>query len=215
MDNSPQRIVIIGNGEDWQKEKIVHFCQKADYIIAADNGLALLHRFNLKPNLIIGDLDSISPPLLKQYHGIPIKKYPSKKDFTDSELSIQKAISMNPKEIILLAMTGNYFDHSYAAVINLFRNDQQGIKMKIITSNSVIFPITGDISLLQMKGRRFSLFPLGPVKQFTMVGSQYQFSKKNLTITDYSISNVIVDDKLEINFKKGLLFCVLFDPGFQ
>jgi len=215
MTKSLRRIVIVGNGEDWQKEKIVHFCQKADYIIAADNGLSLLHRFHITPDLIIGDLDSVSPSLLQVYDQIPMEKYPSKKDFTDSELSIRKAISMNPKEIVLLAMIGNYFDHSYAAVINLFRNDQQGIEMKIITSNSVIFPITGEISLLQMKGRRFSLFPLEPVKQFTMVGSQYQFSKKNLTITDYSISNVIVNDNLEINFKKGMLFCVLFDPGFQ
>lgn len=215
LDNSPQRILIIGNGEDWKKEKIIQFCQEADYIIAADNGLSLLHRFHVTPDLIIGDLDSVSPSLLQLYNQIPMEKYPSKKDFTDSELSIQKALNMNPKEIILLAMTGNYFDHSYAAVINLFRNYQQGIEIKIITSNSVIFSITGEISLLQLKGRRFSLFPLGPVKQFTMVGSQYQFSKKNLTITDYSISNVIVDDKLEINFKKGMLFCVLFDPGFR
>ena len=122
---------------------------------------------------------------------------------------------MNPEEILLLAMTGNYFDHSYASIINLFRNNQPDIKMKIITSNSVIFPVTGKISLLKMKGRRFSLFPISTIKQFTMTGTQYYFSKKNLFTTDYSISNVIIDDKLEINFKEGMLFCVLFDRGYQ
>jgi len=210
-----KKIAIVGNGENWQKDKIVSICQKSDYIIAADNGLSLLHRFDITPNLIIGDLDSVSPLLLQYYHQIPIDKHPVKKDLTDSELCIQKAISMDPKEITLLAMTGNYFDHSYATLINLFRNDQQGIEIKMITSNSVIFPVTRKMNLQHLKGRRFSLFPMGPVKQFTMLESQFQFSKKNLTITDYSISNVIVDDKLEINFKKGMLFCVLFDPGFQ
>jgi thiamine pyrophosphokinase len=48
-----------------------------------------------------------------------------------------------------------------------------------------------------------------------MSGSQYNFSKENLAITDYSISNVIVEDKLEINLQEGKLFCVLFDEGFQ
>jgi len=210
-----QKIVIVGNGEDWKKEKIIQFCRDSDYIIAADNGLSLLHRFNLKPDLIIGDLDSVSSSLLKEYKQIPVEKYPQKKDFTDSELCIQKAITMNPKEILLLAMTGNYFDHSYASIINLFRNNQPDIKMKIITSNSVIFPVTGKISLLKMKGRRFSLFPISTIKQFTMTGTQYYFSKKNLFTTDYSISNVIIDDKLEINFKEGMLFCVLFDRGYQ
>ncbi len=210
-----QKIAIVGNGEDWKKEKIIQFCQEADYIIAADNGLALLHHLHIKPDIIIGDLDSVSPTLLQHYPEIPIEKHPSKKELTDSELSIQKAISMNPRELLLLAMTGRYFDHSYASIINLFRNHKQDIKIKIVTSNSVIFPITGKISLLHLKGRRFSLFPLSPIKQFSMSGSQYQFPKKNLTITDYSISNVIIDKRLEINFKEGKLFCVLFDQGFQ
>jgi len=200
MGELPQKIVIVGNGEDWKREKIISFCQKSDYIIAADNGLSLLHRFDITPDLIIGDLDSVPPSLLKHYHQIPVEKHPIKKDFTDSELCIKKAIAMNPKEILLLAMTGNYFDHSYASIINLFRN---------------YFPVTGKMALLKMKGRRFSLFPLSIIKRFTMVGAQYQFSKKNLTTTDYSISNVIIDDKLEINFKEGMLFCVLFDEGFQ
>ncbi len=215
MDKSLERIVITGNGEDWKKEKIIYFCQQADYIIAADNGLSLLNRFNITPDLIIGDLDSVSQTLLQHYSEIPIEKHPSKKNLTDSELSIQKAISMNPKEIVLLAMTGNYFDHSYAAIVNLFRNYKQDIKMKIITSNSVIFPVTERMSLPNLKGRRFSLFPLSPIKHISLIGSQYNFSKENLTITDYSISNVVVDSKLEINFEKGSLFCVLFDPGFQ
>ena len=215
MNSSYQRIMIVGNGEDWKKEKIIYFCQKADYIIAADNGLSLLHRFHITPDLIVGDLDSVTPSLLQYYHQIPVEKFPTKKDFTDSELSIQKAISMNPEEIILLAMTGRYFDHSHASMLNLFRNYKQDIKIKIVTSNSVIFPITGKISLLHLKGRRFSLFPVSPIKQFSMSGSQYQFPKKNLTIIDYSISNIIINEKLEIDFENGMLFCVLFDPGFQ
>ncbi len=210
-----QGIVIVGNGEDWQQEKIVYFCQKADYIIAADNGLAILHRFQLKPDLIIGDLDSVSPLLLKHYPHVPVEKYPSQKDFTDSELSIHKAISMHPKEIILLAMTGNYFDHSYASIINLFRNYQSDTEIKIITSNSMIFPVMQKTTLQNLKGRRFSLFPLCPVRKFSLVGARYQFSKNNLEVTDYSMSNVIISDRLEINFEEGMLFCVLFDPNLQ
>ncbi len=208
------RIVIVGGGEDWQKEKIISFCQKGDFIIAADNGLLILHQIHITPDLIIGDLDSVSADLLKKYPAVPIEKFPDKKDFSDLELSIKKAITMNPKEIILLAVTGNYFDHSYASIINLFRNRYNGA-IKIITSNATIFPIRGKTTLLHVKGRRFSLFPLSKIKNFTMEGAQYQFSKKNLQVTDYSLSNVIVGERLKINVEKGLLFCVLFDKGWQ
>lgn len=215
MNISPQRIVIIGNGEDWQKEKVCSFCQSANFIIAADNGLSLLQKFNIDPDLIIGDLDSASPALLKDYSHVPIEKFPVRKDFSDSELCIKKAITMNPEEIILLAVTGNYFDHSYASIVNLFRNYKSQIKIKIVTANSTIFPIIEKTVLFQLKGRRFSLFPLTTIKNFTMSGAQYQFTKKNLKPTDYSLSNVIIEEKLEINLDQGKLFCVLFDQGWQ
>ena len=215
MTKPVQRIIIVGNGEDWQKEKVILFCQTADFIIAADNGLSLLHQFNITPDLIIGDMDSVSSVLLQHYPDIPVEKFPAKKDLSDAELAIKKAITLNPGEIILLAVTGNYFDHSYAAVINLFRNYQPGIEIKIITSNSLIFPIKKKTTLLHLKGRRFSLFPISDIKNFSMQGAQYQFSKKNLKVTDYSLSNVIVQEKLEINLEKGMLFCVLFDKGWQ
>lgn len=215
MTKPAQKIIIVGNGEDWQKEKVISFCQTADFIIAADNGLSLLHQFNITPDLIIGDMDSVSSVLLQHYPDIPVEKFPAKKDFSDTELAIKKAITLNPGEIVLLAVTGNYFDHSYAAIINLFRNYQPGIEIKIITSNSLIFPIKKKTTLLHLKGRRFSLFPISDIKNFSMQGAQYQFPKKNLKVTDYSLSNVIVQEKLEINLEKGMLFCVLFDKGWQ
>lgn len=207
------KIVIVGNGEDWQKEKIISYCKRADFIIAADNGLALLHQYNITPDLIIGDLDSVSPSLLQQFPGTPVEKFPAKKDYSDLELSIKKAIGLNPKEIILLAVNGNYFDHSFAAIVNLFRYNIPEIEMKIINSNSLIFPIFKKTILQQFKDRRFSLFPLSAVHNFSMQGAQYSFPKKDLEVTDYSLSNVITEAKLEINLDEGILFCILFDEG--
>lgn len=215
MEKPFNKIVIIGNGNDWKREKILSFCKEADFIIAADNGLSILHLFNITPDLIIGDMDSVSPDLLELYHNIPIERFPDKKNFSDSELCIKKATTMNPEEIILLAVTGNYFDHSYASIVNLFRNYKSQFKIKIVTANSTIFPIIEKTILLQFKGRRFSLFPLTTIKNFTMSGAQYQFPKKNLKPTDYSLSNVIIEEKLEITLEKGKLFCVLFDQGWQ
>ena len=215
MIKSVQKIVIVGNGEDWQREKVLSYCQRADLIIAADNGLSLLHKLDITPDLIIGDLDSAPTHLLEQFDRTPIEKFPTRKDYSDLELGIKKAISMNPGEIILLAVTGTYFDHSYAAIINLFRNAKPDIELKIVTSNSLIFPIKKKTTLRNLKGRRFSLFPLGNIKNFSMKGAQYQFCQNNLKFTDYSLSNVIIADELEINLDEGMLFCVLFDENFS
>ena len=214
MDNI-QQIAIIGNGEDWKKEKIVHYCRKADFIMAADNGLSLLHQLKTRPNLIIGDFDSVPASILNHYQDIPREEYPADKDLSDSELCLRKAIQLKSKAIDLLAMTGNYFDHSYATIVNLFRNNYEEININVITSNATIFPVSRDMVLNHVKGRRFSLFPLTAVSDFSMKGAQYNLSKSQLSIMDYSLSNVIISEKLTLHFQKGLLFCVLFDPGYR
>ena len=135
-------ISIIGNGEDWDEKKIKDYCKVSDFIIAADNGLSVLDELNITPNLIIGDLDSVPEKILVKYKKIPLERYAKEKDLTDSEISLQKAISLKPKKISLLAMTGTYFDHSLANILNLYRNYVPNIETEVITHNATIFPIT-------------------------------------------------------------------------
>ena len=103
-------ISIIGNGEDWNSTKIKDYCKNSDFIIAADKGLSILDQLNITPDLIIGDMDSVPEKVLGKYKNIALEKYPKEKDLTDSEISLKKAISLKPKKISLLAMTGSYFD---------------------------------------------------------------------------------------------------------
>ncbi len=208
------QISIIGHGEDWDFSKIRDYCQSSDYIIAADNGLSVLDELNITPDLIIGDLDSIPENILAKYKNIPLERYVKEKDLTDSEISLQKAISLKPKKIFLLAMTGSYFDHSLANIINLCRNYQPNIGIEVITGNAVIFPITFKKEFSGLSGRRFSLFPLGKVSGISVTGAKYPLKNPDFSPTDYSISNVIEANCFSIEIKKGYLLFILYDKGY-
>ena len=208
-------ISIIGNGEDWNSAKIKDYCKNSDFIIAADNGLSILDQLNITPDLIIGDMDSVPEKVLGKYKNIPLEKYAREKDLTDSEISLQKAISLKPEKISLLAMTGSYFDHSLANIINLYRNYEPNIEIEVITHNAVIFPITFKREFSGLVDRRFSLFPIGKVSGISITGAKYPLKNPDFKPGDYSISNVIKENNFSIKIERGFLLFILYNKGYK
>lgn len=210
-------ISIICNGDDYKEEKIKEYCKRSDYIIAVDGGLYILDKLSIKPNIIIGDMDSVSDDMINKYSSVQKEVYSTDKDLTDSEIAIKNAMKLQPKEICLFAVTGDYIDHSIANILNLLRNTDKNIELKLITKNSSILPIADQKKYLNnYKGRRFSLFPIGNIKDLRMAGCKYTFkNKKDLSPLDYSISNVITENQAIVEIKKGMAVIVIFDEKIK
>ena len=62
-----ENIVIVASGEDYEKNKILNYCENSDYIISVDGGLNILDKLRIKPSIIIGDMDSVDKKLLTKY----------------------------------------------------------------------------------------------------------------------------------------------------
>lgn len=90
------KILIMSGGNlklDWAGKFLKD--RKYDYIIAADSGLEHLLDLGLKPNLILGDYDSLDSKIYDQIRDDEnIIKYPRKKDYTDTEIALRKAIEL-------------------------------------------------------------------------------------------------------------------------
>ena len=72
------RILIFANGELPDINKVRAILQEDDFIICADGGTRHASSLDLKPALVIGDLDSADSGHLQQLQadGIPIEKHP-------------------------------------------------------------------------------------------------------------------------------------------
>ena len=91
------RFLLFLNGEINDFSYINPMLLCSDFIIAVDGGLKYIDKLGIKPNLLIGDFDSATWGLLKKYSNIDTLEYPSKKDFTDLELAIEKNINADIK----------------------------------------------------------------------------------------------------------------------
>ena len=102
-----ERAVIISNGRVICKKFFIKMIKKSDYIIAANGGSNHAKNFGLIPDIIIGDLDSISKEdyLFFLKNGSDFKKYDPIKNKTDIHLAIDYAIEQRSPTFTLLAQS--------------------------------------------------------------------------------------------------------------
>jgi thiamine pyrophosphokinase len=85
-------------------------------IVAADGGLDVALDADLRPDLLVGDLDSITADgLAWAEHHIGIERHPADKDATDTELALLSAVQLTPHRITLVG-GGDRLDHTIAAI---------------------------------------------------------------------------------------------------
>ena len=100
-----------------------------DLIIAADGGLAYTESIGVKPDLVLGDFDSLGKKPSGDYQ---ILTFPPEKDYTDLMLAAEEGFNRGAKTFYLLGATGGRMDHTLAniqVVVNLTR---RGCKVYLI-----------------------------------------------------------------------------------
>ena len=108
------RVIIFANGEIPDLKKARALLQPDDYIICADGGSRHALALNLKPDLVIGDMDSIQKGHWQRLKksGISIELFPRDKNETDLELAVHRAIDMRPGQIVIIAALGGRLDQT-------------------------------------------------------------------------------------------------------
>ena len=92
-------------------------CRRDALVIAADGGLDHARAAGLDPDVLVGDLDSISAiGLAWASEHAEVVRHPIDKAATDTELAIAHAATLAPARILLLAGQGDRLDHAVAAL---------------------------------------------------------------------------------------------------
>ena len=185
-----------------------------DNIIAVDKGLESLYLLKILPNHIVGDFDSVNETIINFYNtkNIPIHKYNPEKDYTDTDIAIKLAISLNSTNITIIGATGTRLDHTLANIHILCTCLEEEISCKIIDPYNKIYLIASKIELQKSNiyGKYISLIPLtSTVNGVTLNGFKYPLKDYTLKIGEsLGISNEVVDDVATIEIKEGILIVI-------
>jgi len=177
------------------------------YIIAADAGYMSLLDNGIRPDLVVGDFDSLgAAPDFDN-----IVTVPAEKNDTDMALAIKQGLAYGCKVFIIDGGIGGRLDHTLANIqllkeLNL--HDAYGILLGI---DSCITSITnGVIDFEPSRHGLISVFTLGNIADgVTLAGLKYPLD--DYTMTDnypIGVSNEFTDSSARISVKQGtLLIC--------
>lgn len=206
------KAIIIANGSYLNKEKFIDLYEDDDYIICADGGLNYAYDINIKPNLLLGDLDSVNQDYLNFYKDIDINRYKPEKDYTDTELAIITAIKLGYTEVCLICATGTRLDHTSANINLIEKYCKYNINISVIDNNNIIYGITGKrlIYKKDVESKYISLIPITDnIYIKYLKGFKYSLNSTSVPRgSTLCISNEIVQEEAEINLVEGFALLI-------
>ena len=214
MNNNIEKILIFVNGEtqitDFELEEIL----PVDKVICADGGTKISLKLGIFPDIIVGDLDSITEDIEKRLakHKVEWKIYPTDKDETDLELAVKEAVKFKPNSIYFVGLLGGRIDHTLANIFFLERLKDLNIEPYVIDRKLRIYIMKGEEEkvIWGNKGDTLSLIPLSDVVEGIYLeglkyGLNYEPLYRNLT---RGISNMFISYQAKISIQKGTLLVI-------
>lgn len=182
-------------------------------VIACDSGMEFFRRNGLYPDLILGDFDSADTAAVNYFTNqtdVRIEQFPARKDWTDTELAVRRALELLPDHIDLAGATGSRLDHVLGNLQLLALGMEAGVPIFLLDEHNRVRLIDRTFTLPKREqyGDFVSLIPCGgTVRGLTLRGMKYPLDGAVLT-PDISlgISNEIVDEAAVISFTEGRLF---------
>ena len=193
----------------------------AALVVAADGGARHAAALDLRPTIWVGDGDSVAPGDLERLaaDGAEIRRVPSAKDESDTELAVLAAIERGADEIVILgALGGARTDHALANVGLLahpWLAARRGLLLDAGARISFLRAPASDGSAIARAlpgrvGDLVSLLPLGDgVEGVTTSGLRYPLTDEPLPAGPArGLSNVRDDARATVTVRRGMLLIV-------
>lgn len=199
--------IVIAGGPNKDLSALVSRLTCAKKIVCADSGADALCAFDIVPDTVWGDMDSIAPETAKwlEEKHVPVKLFPVDKDMTDTELCLT-SLPQEEKILLITSLTGRP-DHVMTNLMMAMRYTEEGYDIQVTDGVTWVFPINGEQKWrvpeeLTDSRLTYSLIPLGKgAVGVTTVGMKYPLANHTLIPgSSFTVSNEVDMTKKEHGF---------------
>ena len=205
-----QGFLIIANGE-WPPESIwLPLTAQSKCVIACDGAAAQCFENDVKMDVVIGDMDSLSEHderRLRDDDNVAFVRQTSQEE-NDLVKAMKWSIKQGAESIEVFGIEGGDFDHQFAAILSLC---EVPFSTRIHTSQSIIQRV-GKLPLTLHsieKNSSFSLFAVGPVEGVNLTGAEWPLSNQTLSPGTRGIHNKSTGETLHLECLSGELLLFL------
>ena len=174
-------------------------------VIAVDGGFASLEEAGRKPDMALGDFDSLG----YVPRGIRTVRFSSHKDKSDMELALERAKTDGADEAIVFGALGRRLDHTLANLQLFARFSEAGLRVTAIGEAEAIVFVTGP-DAFEAPARE-----IGTVSVFAMNdacegvferGLEWELDDVTLTNrTSWGLSNQLIGEAVMIGVERGTI----------
>ncbi len=203
MEGHGQAILAIG-GDAPPFSLVSHEFIPGRLVVAVDSGLDLLRSWNLSPDLIVGDMDSLSDAsILDGFPRNAIVQLDRAKDESDTEAALRVCAERGIVSTVMIGGGGGRLDH-LLALRSLFER-QRRPQLWYLPHEVVTLVESGQDRFFSVApGSLVSVFPLAPGSRLMRSrGLRWPLEGLSWGPGDYGLSNESTDSEVMVGAGKG------------
>lgn len=203
---APEGLLVIG-GTGPMPALLSECARDAGFVVAADSGLDSCVAADVVPDLVVGDMDSLSDPaLLRGFPADRVLVFPRDKDETDTEIGLRILHERGWSRVTIAGGAGGRIDH-LLGVAGLF--EREAPPARWITGSEDLLLVGAEAVFTGWSGSTVSVFPVGDrASDLHSEGLKWPLDGLELRRGFCGISNVATADRVVIRVGLGKLLVV-------
>lgn len=201
--------MVICNGQAPSRALARRLARESDYIVAADGGANVARRYGIRPDVIIGDLDSLRPSTRKYFRTSTIVHL-NRQDNTDLEKTLDFLVDEKNRSATIIGATGKRLDFTLGN-LSVVWNYTRRISLAFVGDGWTALPVGHERTVAAKPGTTVSLIPFGVCSGITLRGLQYPLTNATMRVGQIGVSNVVRTSPFSIRVKKGQMLLIILD----
>lgn len=171
MNPEPKYTVILANGAFPRRKSLLALLHGASHIVCCDGAAASLLRHGLTPDLVVGDLDSLSPALRKKLGRRVIRV--TEQETNDLSKAFRACMERSWRTLMILGAGGKREDHLLGNASLLPQFAAAGADVRMETDCGTFLPVLKSSAFRRPVGTKVSVFSFHPDMPVTSTGLAY------------------------------------------
>lgn len=199
--------LLVCNGEPPSRDLMRRMLKRADRLVAADGGANAVRACGLVPDLILGDLDSVTPATRRVFAKVPTIRIPSQ-DNTDLEKALDHCAAEGDTAMIIAGATGRRLDMTLAN-LSVCWHYLPDMDICFVGEDWYAVPLAGMRTFKSQPGTTVSLVPFGPCSGVSLRGLRFPLVEGTFRTGDVAVSNVVRGRTFAVSVRHGRLLVIV------
>ncbi len=192
-------VIILANGDFPTHPVLLEMLRHAERLICCDGAIENLHQRHIVPDVVVGDLDSISPRLRTSYRQLLVHE--EEQETNDLCKAFRFCLRNGwSRDIVILGAMGKREDHLLGNIAHLQNFVKQCPSIRMETDFGTFIPVLNSGTFASPASKKLSVFSWAPDMPIMSKGLKYPLHGQTLPFFWSGTLNETTDSFFSLEF---------------